>query len=575
MNRPLITIQCGNYSNHVGSHFWNLQESGFVYTTDSQNTARSASYPEEVLEVDNDILYREGLTLNKEVTFTPRLIAVDLKGSLGALPECGELYGKISIPKEDTLSNYWTGGHQIFREEPFVRNEFLSELGDNSENILSEKDVDICTDKDDDTEAGPSNESKLYNLEGSVNFWSDYLGARYHPQSVLLCENFQHKNKLQPFDAWGLGREAWSDSSNFGDRMEDRVRWYAEECDVLGGFQVISDYHDGFGGLSSSLMEMLGDEYSHKALLSFPTAPAMFPADLSSAAEGGARVAGAVLSLTRHLETSLVTPMSLSRDWWPLPGHVTQLPHLSYNPESDYSSSAVLALALDTATLQYRKKHGQLTAHDVAPGLVTNGRRVATIGLDLPMQMSHSPTEYFESSLVSHLTPLAPGHQSPVAPTQTQTSFPALLSVRGMKSSALFSKRSAQYKPCPDPVSYLESCVLNSFPGCRPLGSFVTKPVMTGKPFPHIFDKTVNTFGEISSEARPDNTGVTFTTALTSWSTGLAAQRSLQRLEERAAKLRLAKLYRLTETGLEAEEWEESIESLRRMIDNYHEEDNY
>ena len=152
-------------------------------------------------------------------------------------------------------------------------------------------------------------------------------------------------------------------------------------------------------------MEMLGDEYSHKALLSFPTAPAMFPSEVSSAAEAGARVA--VLSLTRHLETSLVTPMSLSRDWWPLPGHVTQIPHLSYSPESDYSSSAVLALALDTATLQYRRRHGQLTAHDVAPGLVTNGRRVATIGLDMPMQMSHSPTEYFESSLLSHLTPLA------------------------------------------------------------------------------------------------------------------------------------------------------------------------
>ena len=90
-----------------------------------------------------------------------------------------------------------------------------------------------------------------------------------------------------------------------------------------------------------------------------------------------------------------------------------------------------------------------------------------------------------------------------------------------------------------------------------------------------LIDKTVNTFGEISSEARLENTGVTFTTALTSWSTGLAAQRSLQTLEERAAKLRLAKLHRLTETGLETEEWDESLESLRRQIDNYHEEDNY
>ena len=56
---------------------------------------------------------REGLTLSEEVTFTPRLIAVDLKGSLGALPECGELYAKISILKEDKLSNYWTGGWRI------------------------------------------------------------------------------------------------------------------------------------------------------------------------------------------------------------------------------------------------------------------------------------------------------------------------------------------------------------------------------------------------------------------------------------------------------------------------------
>ena len=88
----MITIQCGNYSNYLGSHFWNLQESGFVYQQ-GQTSQR-----DEILEIDHDVLYREGKTLNKELTFTPRLISVDLKGSLGSLPECGELYGKISIP---------------------------------------------------------------------------------------------------------------------------------------------------------------------------------------------------------------------------------------------------------------------------------------------------------------------------------------------------------------------------------------------------------------------------------------------------------------------------------------------
>ena len=274
MSKPLITIQCGNYSNYLGSHFWNLQESGFVYQQ-GQSSQR-----DEILEIDNDVLYREGKTLNKEVTFTPRLISVDLKGSLGSLPECGELYGKISIPKEESLALHWSGGHQVFREEPFVKNEFLTELNEGTENVLNEKDIDKCLDEDD-----MNNEKKLYNLEGSVNFWSDYLGARYHPRSILLCENFQHKNTMHPFDAWGLGRDVWTDSSNFGDQMEDRVRWYAEECDVLGGFQLVSDNHDGFGGLSAKIAELLADEYHTKPVLSFPTSPAQFPASSNTAAE--------------------------------------------------------------------------------------------------------------------------------------------------------------------------------------------------------------------------------------------------------------------------------------------------
>ena len=274
MSKPLITIQCGNYSNYIGSHFWNLQESGFVYQQ-GQSSQR-----DEILEIDNDVLYREGKTLNKEITFTPRLISVDLKGSLGSLPECGELYGKISIPKEESLALHWSGGHQVFREEPFVKNEFLTELNEGTENVLNEKDIDKCLDEDD-----MNNEKKLYNLEGSVNFWSDYLGARYHPRSILLCENFQHKNTMHPFDAWGLGRDVWTDSSNFGDQMEDRVRWYAEECDVLGGFQLVSDNHDGFGGLSAKIAELLADEYHTKPVLSFPTSPAQFPASSNTAAE--------------------------------------------------------------------------------------------------------------------------------------------------------------------------------------------------------------------------------------------------------------------------------------------------
>ena len=80
---------------------------------------------------------------------------------------------------------------------------------------------------------------------------------------------------------------------------------------------------------------------------------------------------------------------------------------------------------------------------------------------------------------------------------------------------------------------------------CSPLVSVATKPVITGKPFPHIFGPTVNTFGELSTDPRPESVGVTFTPAVTSWSAGPGARASLASLVARAARLRLAKLHRL------------------------------
>lgn len=65
-DRAVISLQLGHYSNFVGAHFWNLQESSFVYGGGSGD-ARPKS------EICHDVLYREGQTLSREVTYTPRL----------------------------------------------------------------------------------------------------------------------------------------------------------------------------------------------------------------------------------------------------------------------------------------------------------------------------------------------------------------------------------------------------------------------------------------------------------------------------------------------------------------------
>lgn len=49
--KEIIYIQAGNISNHVGTHFWNAQQSYFTYKEG-----------EEVL-VDHDASFREGVSL--------------------------------------------------------------------------------------------------------------------------------------------------------------------------------------------------------------------------------------------------------------------------------------------------------------------------------------------------------------------------------------------------------------------------------------------------------------------------------------------------------------------------------
>ena len=82
--KEIIYIQAGNFSNYIGSHFWNTQESYFTYGE------------EDASIVDHDISFREGqnlkvspcyqlqghlpnYVLKGEPTFCPRLLLFDRK----------------------------------------------------------------------------------------------------------------------------------------------------------------------------------------------------------------------------------------------------------------------------------------------------------------------------------------------------------------------------------------------------------------------------------------------------------------------------------------------------------------
>lgn len=154
--REILTLQFGHYSNYVGAHFWNIQELSFDYT----GTVTT--------EVNHDVLYREGQTSKGELTYTPRLLLADLKGSLRALSVRG------GLPDEPESTDLPWDNVETVEEPPVNKNEYLQDI---------------------DQDQPPDVQSKEYNFEENVQTWTDFLYPRLHSRSVNVVKEYQHGNE--------------------------------------------------------------------------------------------------------------------------------------------------------------------------------------------------------------------------------------------------------------------------------------------------------------------------------------------------------------------------------------------
>lgn len=152
--REILTLQFGHYSNYVGAHFWNIQELNFDYT----GTVKT--------EVNHDILYREGQTVDGQVTYTPRLLLADLKGSLKSLPASG------GLDESEDVGIEWDGIETI-AQPTHLKNEYLTDI--DAEN--------------------PPTEEKEYNFEQEVKSWTCYLYPRLHSRTINIVNEYCHGNE--------------------------------------------------------------------------------------------------------------------------------------------------------------------------------------------------------------------------------------------------------------------------------------------------------------------------------------------------------------------------------------------
>ena len=191
----IITFQVGNYSNFVGAHYWNLQETLLKDGTTGDNT---------INELNHDILFRKGVNFQTgQGSCRPRVIAFDLKENVRNFALTDE---SLTDDEEETLM--WEG-----TVEKYDRS--------------LEKPEKIETN-------GPT--QCLSTKEDVISTWPHFTLSQFHDKSLQTIENI-HNEASESFDNFGRG-ELLFQSPKFQHNFEDRLHFFAEECDGLQGFQV-------------------------------------------------------------------------------------------------------------------------------------------------------------------------------------------------------------------------------------------------------------------------------------------------------------------------------------------------
>lgn len=141
-----------------------------------------------------------------QVTYTPRLLLVDLKGSLKHCSQNG-LYGASS--NLDSVQNEvpWdSDAVEVLQAESIPKPKYQTDL-DESKDVA----------KND------------YDFKNNVETWTDFAYSRFHPRSVTIVNEFEHSLTEETFDCFTSGTELWK-GDHFEQDFCDKIRQYIEEC---------------------------------------------------------------------------------------------------------------------------------------------------------------------------------------------------------------------------------------------------------------------------------------------------------------------------------------------------------
>ncbi|CAA3007020.1 misato homolog 1 isoform X1 [Olea europaea subsp. europaea] len=398
--REIVTVQVGSYANFIGSHFWNFQDEllGLADNPESDDIFNNHN-------LDMNVLYRSGETHQGIPTYTPRLVSVDFQGLLGSVSSRGTLYNEA--PASPGCVSTWTGGVTTHSSEPLKKNLFLESLHledeavgntssdswkNGSRSEIQDKDIVEC-------------------LENGVQYWTDFSKVHYHPQSLYELSGLWMD--IEDFNNYGFGRDVFSGGLR-GEEINERLRFFIEECDHAQGIQFVVDDTGGFSGVAGEFLENIADEYANIPVLLYRVSPDT-SIDPKSRKQTISRNLHDVVSFSRlSALCKLVVPVGL-----PSLSRSRTSSFLRVEDEKPYHTSAVYASAIHSISLPFRMEQlgpsaqssytcGAMSVNDLVQILAGQSRQNIISILDVSMPAPSFTGYPAQQSLLENLQPLTP-----------------------------------------------------------------------------------------------------------------------------------------------------------------------
>eukprot|EP00747_Dinoflagellata_sp_TGD_P160218 gnl/TRDRNA2_/TRDRNA2_177956_c1_seq1.p1 gnl/TRDRNA2_/TRDRNA2_177956_c1~~gnl/TRDRNA2_/TRDRNA2_177956_c1_seq1.p1 ORF type:complete len:506 (-),score=-51.73 gnl/TRDRNA2_/TRDRNA2_177956_c1_seq1:604-2121(-) len=348
MGKEIITLAFGSYASQISLHFWNIQEEIFHLRNDG-------CWRNLLSHLSTSSLYRETGNENMKNSRYPRTVIVDCCNTenYDSFDSIKIIESKMDSRHRHSHASLWTNDNHSTE----ITN--IKKCKHDPEDQLSEQMFEEYPLK---SEQKYRQKKSLGRLECSFDafppssHYSDntvidftrFVNSRFHEKSIL-------KPKINGASStsfsYGEGFKMATKTDFYTD-WENRIRFFAEECDTMQGFLSIVDVLSGFAGCAASFLESLQDEYPGTPIFSLGLSNTRSSADFSEK-----YLSNTILNTLSSLQEALLIANLSQCVSLHVPidcPHNQHINNLRWETNNSHQTSAVLACLLDTLTLPPR-----------------------------------------------------------------------------------------------------------------------------------------------------------------------------------------------------------------------------